>query len=395
MTLNKKAYKIKIEILCKIYNIMSQKQTSKQNTNLSVLSSQKYKGKHIVMVKDKIFASKTGQEIFPLQGVAQESQRQDYFYNHQALASLPKNVNKAVICFDEKETWDELARRRQKPEDQAVVLGLNHSLDQLNESNLRKLMICGIREFVISIDNPDQIEKQNLQNYSFEAILVKLYAISKMAQEIDQKRKRKDDQEQEITVKLRTPDPNKKGKYLEKPVEEIMFAGLDDIKDMMENIKAKLKKELEFDNKSAYMEVYKEVAQALALPVRPPEYLAKAEDLGEIDFLEISKQDIKDHHQRLVLEKFARLIKRLRGLHIALNSEPDSQLSPEDADRFLAGHFVDLLRKRLPEQSKLKSQLNKVKNLTGLFRLKLEAENYSVPIKPVLDRIAGIKAKAA
>lgn len=374
---------------------MSQKQTSKQNTNLSVLSSQKYKGKHIVMVKDKIFASKTGQEIFPLQGVAQESQRQDYFYNHQALASLPKNVNKAVICFDEKETWDELARRRQKPEDQAVVLGLNHSLDQLNESNLRKLMICGIREFVISIDNPDQIEKQNLQNYSFEAILVKLYAISKMAQEIDQKRKRKDDQEQEITVKLRTPDPNKKGKYLEKPVEEIMFAGLDDIKDMMENIKAKLKKELEFDNKSAYMEVYKEVAQALALPVRPPEYLAKAEDLGEIDFLEISKQDIKDHHQRLVLEKFARLIKRLRGLHIALNSEPDSQLSPEDADRFLAGHFVDLLRKRLPEQSKLKSQLNKVKNLTGLFRLKLEAENYSVPIKPVLDRIAGIKAKAA
>ncbi|MEK9165512.1 MAG: DUF5678 domain-containing protein [Patescibacteria group bacterium] len=41
---------------------MRQKQIFKQNKNLSVLSSQKYKGKHIVMVKDKIFASKTGQE---------------------------------------------------------------------------------------------------------------------------------------------------------------------------------------------------------------------------------------------------------------------------------------------------------------------------------------------
>lgn len=41
---------------------MPQKQTFKQSKNLSVLSSQKYKGKHIIMVKDKIFASKTGQE---------------------------------------------------------------------------------------------------------------------------------------------------------------------------------------------------------------------------------------------------------------------------------------------------------------------------------------------
>lgn len=42
---------------------MPQKRISKQRNSLSaVLSSPKYKGKHIVMVKDKIFASKTGQE---------------------------------------------------------------------------------------------------------------------------------------------------------------------------------------------------------------------------------------------------------------------------------------------------------------------------------------------
>lgn len=350
--------------------------------------------------KDSLFleralADKTGQEVFHLQGVAQESQRSNYFYNQQALADLPEQANRAVICFDEMEALAELGRRKQEKDQEireqnkeSVVLGLNHSFSQLNEANLRKLISRGIREFVISVDDSEAFERANSHPYftkPFDAMLLELYSIAKTGREIAWKKE--DVVSSDIVVKLRTPDEN--GNYIEHTIEELLALGASATKKDIQQ------KEIEFNNRLDYREVYEEALKELSLPIRPPEYLEQIQDLTEVDFAKISKEEIKDPVQRLVLQKFARLAKRLRGLYITLNSEKDSVLDIEIADKRLADHFVELLKERVPDKSPLASRLNEIENLTDLFKLKLQAENNALPVKPVfLDRIAGIKKAA-
>ena len=67
---------------------------SKQNS-LKALSSSKYRGKHLVMVKDKIFAAKTGQEAARIfKEVIKE-----YPKEKPTIAYIPKEGSLILICF--------------------------------------------------------------------------------------------------------------------------------------------------------------------------------------------------------------------------------------------------------------------------------------------------------